>query len=263
MSVNNIDKILQYILPVSKSNVIINDKVYEANVTRIQFSTSFFNIDDCYSCGKCCVPENLLLTSTEYNKLMNYTDQDFIDYGLDVTDLHELQTTIVPKTYTVNGKEITLYECPHKKKQFMLPTKRTDREVDVCYHLFKKEDGVYRCKIHPVRSITCRMPHMRIFHNKSGSTSIGISQFGRNWALGCHVTFKVPETEEQFNAIKTSKIDQLKYLNQIAEDINCETYLPEMIEYISKATFENYAQFLGKNLIPIFNSNHSLFKDII
>lgn len=262
MSVNNLSKIMQYILPLSKGLVTIDDQVFDKPKKRLSLSSTFFDVDDCLSCGKCCVAENLLLTQFEYENLMNYTDQDFIDYGLDVTDLHTLQTTIVPKKYTINGKEITVYECPEKYQTRYLTTKRTDKEINVCYHLFEKREGVYMCKIHPVRSITCRMPHTRIFSNSQGTVSIGISQFGRNWALGCGVKFRSPKDEEEFESVKSSKIAQFEYLLQVAKDINCDTYLPELIDYMKRATFSNYHDLLGKDLLESFKSSHKIFGDI-
>lgn len=262
MSVNNLSKIMQYLLPLSKKAITIDGEVFDTPRKSLKLSHTFFDIDDCQGCGKCCVPENLLLTQTEYNRLMAYKDQDFIDYGLQVEDLHNLQTTIVPTKYTINGKEITVYICQGKKQRMILDTKDPENERDVCYHLFKKAPGVYRCKIHPVRSITCRMPHTRIFHSSSGSTSIGISQFGRNWALGCHIEFKSPETAEEFESQKAVKIAQFVYLKEIAEDLNIETYLPDLIDYAQKCTFENYKDMLDINLLPIFTANHSLLKNI-
>lgn len=263
MSVNNLSKIMQYMLPLSKKAITIDDEVFDTARKSLMLSPSFFAVDGCNSCGKCCVSENLLLTQKEYERLMAYTDQDFIDYGLDVENLHELQTTIVPHKHMINGKEVTVYICPKKSQKMILETKDPEKERDVCYHLFKKEDNVYRCKIHPVRSLTCRMPHTRIFHSSSGSTSIGISQFGRNWALGCNVEFHNPETKEEFEEQKSTKIAQFEYMQEVAQSLNIETYLPELIEYTKKCTFENYRDMLGKNLLPIFTSNHSLFKDIV
>ena len=263
MSVNNVSKILQYILPLSKKAITVDGEVFDTARKSITLSPSFFNVDGCNSCGKCCVAENLLLTQKEYERLMAYTDQDFIDYGLNVEDLHNLQNTIAPVKHNINGKEITVYICPNKKQRMILETKDAENERDVCYHLFKKEDGVYRCKIHPVRSITCRMPHTRIFHSSSGATSIGISQFGRNWALGCNVEFDVPKDEAEFESIKASRIAQLEYLNEIAEDFNSETYIPDIINYVKNATFDNYRSMLGVNILPIFTANHSLVSSIL
>lgn len=264
MSVSNIKKIMQYILPLSKKAITIDDTVFDTARKSIILSPTFFYVDSCDSCGKCCcISENLLLTQTEYERLMAYTDQDFIDYGLEVENLHNLQNTIVPKKHIINGKEVTIYICPQRKQTMVIDTKDPNKERDVCYHLFKLKDGVYRCKIHPVRSITCRMPHTRIFHSSSGSTSIGISQYGRNWALGCQIQFRAPKDEAEFDEIKASKIAQFEYLNQVAEDINCETYIPDIIEYIKKTTYSNHTNRLGINLLPIFTANHSLFKNIL
>lgn len=264
MSVNNLSKIMQYLLPLSKKAITIDDEVFDTPRKSIILSPTFFDVDGCDSCGKCCcITENLLLTQKEYERLMAYTDQDFIDYGLQVENLHNLQNTIVPTKHIINGKEITVYICPERKQKMIIDTKDPEKEREVCYHLFKKEDGIYRCKIHPVRSITCRMPHTRVFHSSSGSTSIGISQYGRNWALGCGVKFRSPANKEEFDEQKSTKIAQFEYLKEVSDDLNIETYLPELIDYMKKCTFDNYKEMLGKNLLPIFTSNHSLFKNIV
>lgn len=263
MSVNNLSKIMQYLLPLSKKAITIDGEVFDTKRKSLMFSSTFFNVDSCNSCGKCCVTEKLLLTQIEYERLMAYTDQDFIDYGLEVENLHNLQNTIVPHKHVINGKEITIYICPIQKQRMILDTKDPEHERDVCYHLFRKEPGVYRCKIHPVRSITCRMPHTRIFHSSSGSTSIGISQFGRNWALGCGVEFRSPADAAEFEEQKSIKIAQLEYLKEISDSLNIETYLPELIEYAKKCTFDNYTDMIGKDLMPIFTANHSLFNSIL
>lgn len=255
---------MQYLLPLSKGPITIDGEVFDKPRERISLSPAFFNIDGCDSCGKCCcITENLLLTQHEYERLMTYKDQDFIDYGLQVENLHNLQNTIVPKKHVINGKEITVYECPERKQTMIVDTKNPEKERDVCYHLFKKEDGVYRCKIHPVRSITCRMPHTRVFANSHGSISIGISQYGRNWALGCGVKFRAPATNAEFEEVKASRIAQFEYLVAVANDLNCDTYYPELIKYVQKATFENYPELLGKNLMPVFTAKHGLFSNLL
>ena len=107
------------------------------------------------------------------------------------------------------------------------------------------------------------MPHTRVFHNSTGATSISISQYGRNWALGCGVKFHAPKDESEFEEQKATKIAQFEYLKEVSDDLNIETYIPELIDYMKKCTFINYKDMLGKNLLPIFTANHSMFKNLI
>ena len=46
-----------------------------------------------------------------------------------------------------------------------------------------------------------------------------------------------------------NNLEKIEYLNRVAEEMNVETYLPEVIEYLNKLTFENYHQYLTKNIL--------------
>lgn len=252
---NNVNKLLHYISPVCKAPIEVDGKIYDNQAKRLSFSQSFFYIDDCICCGTCCmcVPEMVVLTEHEYNKLLKCTDQEFIDYDLPVENLHSFRDTIEKESHNINGKEVFLYRCGQPLQTIYNPYKK--RESNTCHYLFKNNEGLYRCGIHPVRSITCRVPHVRLFTNNKGTVSFAVSQYGRNWALGCPIKFKECEDENQFNKIKSERIALLEYLNRVANDLNCETYLPEMLNYVRNATFENHKQMLGKDILPLINTN--------
>lgn len=252
---DNVSKLLHYIVPVSKSDIVVDGKVHSHTLTKLQFSPSFFNIDDCVCCGVCCmcVPEMVVLTEHEYQRLLDCTDQEFIDYDLPVENLHTFRDTIAIEPHVINGKTINLYKCTQPLQTIHNPYKNKDSNT--CHYLFKNPQGLYRCGIHPVRSITCRVPHVRLFSNAKGSVSFGVSQYGRNWALGCPIKFKECANEDEFNVVKQQRLDLLNYLSRVAEDMNCETYLPDMISYISNTTFDNYKQFLGKDLLPMLSTS--------
>lgn len=260
---DNIRKLLHYISPVCKAPIEVDGKIYDNQAKRLSFSQSFFLIDDCVCCGTCCmcVPEMVVLTEHEYEKLKNCTDQEFIDYSLPIENLHTFRDTIEVESHIINGKEIKLYKCSQPLQTIHNPYK--NRESKTCHYLFKNDEGLYRCGIHPVRSITCRVPHVRLFCNNKGTVSFAVSQYGRNWAVGCPIKFKECDTEEKFNAIKSDRIALLEYLLRVANDLNCDTYLPEMIQYISNATFENHKQFLGKDILPIINTKSKMLEGIV
>ena len=260
---DNISKLLHYISPVCKAPIRVDGRVYDNQAKKLSFSPSFFYIDDCICCGTCCmcVPEMVVLTEHEYEKLLKCTDQEFIDYDLPVENLHSFRDTIEKESHYINDKEVFIYRCGQPLQTIHNPYK--DRDSNTCHYLFKNSEGLYRCGIHPVRSITCRVPHVRLFTNNKGSVSFAVSQYGRNWALGCPIKFKECEDEKQFNKIKGERLALLGYLNRVAHDLNCETYLPEMLNYIQNATFENHKQMLGKDILPLINTNTKSIGEIL
>lgn len=245
----NLSKILSHLKPYCKYNLTIDGVVHEIDNKKISLSPSFFYVDDCICCGRCCgvVAESLVLTASEYKRLQDCTDQEFIDYDLDVERLHHLKEAMVAENHTIDGKEVTIYKDPTPSQMFYIETKQQERKT--CPYLFRNKEGLYRCGVHPVRSITCRVPHMRTFHSSRGNTSLGVSQYGRNWAVDCPIKFRECNDAEEFENTKKSRLDTLEYLLRVANELNIDTYLPEVIEYAKQLTFENHKQMLGKPIL--------------
>ena len=248
---NNIDKILQYLIPFAKEDIEIDDEAISYDITSIVLSDKFFEVDGCNMCGHCCPPEHNVYTQFEYDYIMSYDLDELEGYGLPRHYIEELRQNLVESTHRINGRNVKLYTFAKPFPMMFLPRKgENGKEVPRCYWVHKREDGHIVCGIHPVRSITCRMPHMRVFHNKrSGHVSITNSQFGRNWALGCLVEFHQPSTQEEFDMVKKGRLVKLQYLNEIAKEFNIKTYLPEVIQYVDKIQFNNYQSYLGKNIL--------------
>lgn len=248
---NNIDKILQYLVPFSKEPIHIDDDVIDYPITSIVLSDKFFDVDGCNMCGHCCPPEHNVYTQFEYDTIMNYKIEDLDSYGLPRHYVEELRSNLVKSKHAINGKEISLYTFAKHFPMMFLPRKgENGKEVPRCYWVHKREDQHIVCGIHPVRSITCRMPHMRVFHNKkSGRVSITNTQFGRNWALGCLIEFYKPANEDEFAYVKSGRLEKLEYLLRISDDFNVKTYLPEVIAYVKQIGFDNYQSYLGKNIL--------------
>lgn len=245
---NNIDKILQYLIPMASENIEIDGEIIENKVNSIVLSDKFFDIDGCNMCGHCCPPEHNVYVQFEYDAIMEYDLESIKEYGLPTHYLEDLKSNLDKSTHNINGKEVSLYTFNKKYPMMYLP--RKGKEVQRCYWVHKRDDGCIVCGIHPVRSITCRMPHMRIFLNKrTGNVSITNTQFGRNWALGCQVEFHSPRTPEEFESSKQGKLEKLRYLQKIADEFNIGTYLPEICEYIENLTFDTYRYYLRKNII--------------
>ena len=260
MTVDNISKLLQYLAVVSKDTVkVVNKKgieeTYGDKIESICLNKTFFYSDSCFMCGGCCPSESNVYTESEYKAIKDATHKTYEVWGLDYSYNEKLKEGLHVQTVTINNKDIHVYQYNKDENIMYLPVR--GREINRCSWCFEDNQHHYKCRIHPVRSITCIMPHLRFFHkSKSHSTSMGISQFGRNWQLGCKVAFKEPESEKEFDDIKLSRISKLERLNQVGLDMNIETYLPEVINKIDDLKFDNYKNFINQNLI---DSYHHLF----
>ena len=247
---NNLDKILQYLTTVMVKPVVVDDEEIFKPIEHIKLSSSFFLKDGCASCGCCCVPESNLYTDTEFIHIMDITKEEVEEYGLDFTYIEKLKSGLNVEPHFINGELKNVYIYNLDKNNLYLPNK--GKIVPRCSWVFEKSPGFFLCHIHPVRSITCIMPHLRMMYNtKSKTTSIGNIQFGRNWAVKCPVTFNQPKNESEFNEIKKSRLDKLSHLNVVADDLGIQTYLPEIIAYVESIPFDNYLDYLGKDILNL------------
>lgn len=240
MSIESSMKILEYIDKVSKEIILINGEPFgTAPTTRVVLAQSFFQKDDCVMCGKCCPNETTVWTAEGIKRIMQASPEDFSKWDLDYSVIREIDERITRTAVDINGKEVLFFTSHKDKKNEALQVEWPDRAIQPrCHWLFEK-DGTYRCRIHPVRSVTCGLPHCRFFHSTSThTTTIGLSQFGRNWRLKCPVEFG-PADEESVQ----TRILWLERLNATAEDCGIDTFLPEILQYLhagnrSSAVFE-------------------------
>lgn len=233
MSIESSTKILEYLNKVSKEFMIVDGNAFGyAPVDRVVLSESFFQKDDCQMCGKCCPNESTVWTREGLERINSAKPEDFEIWGLDFEAVQEIKDRMKTVVHSINGKNIEFYVSERDSFSQAMKLKWADRkEQSRCHWLFEKE-GTYRCRIHPVRSVTCGMPHCRFFHSETAhdtttTTTIAVSQFGRNWALKCPVEFG-PVDEE---SVQTRML-WLERLNAVAQDIGLETYLPEILEYL-------------------------------
>lgn len=240
MSVESSLKILEYIDKVSKEPIVLNGEPFGTPpVSKVTLNESFFWKDDCHMCGKCCPNETTVWTAEGVKRITNATSDDFSRWGLDYDVVQEIYSRMEEHVVDINGKEVAFFVSDKDKNSEAFHLEWPDRkEQPRCHWLFEK-DGTYRCRIHPVRSVTCGMPHCRFFHNaNTHNTTIGVSQFGRNWRLKCPVEFgPVDEQSTQ------TRILWLERLHATAEDCGIETFLPEILDYLhagnrSSAVFE-------------------------
>lgn len=262
MSVNNIDKLMWYLRLVAKEPIHVDNKVYWVEKTEIRLQKTFFHTDSCISCGCCCVVEDNVYTQHEYDKIMSITDAEFNSAhpDLDPANLHRLRKGIKQVNHIVNGITKPFYIYKKEPTTYFVPNKgETGKIVERCTWQTHQGEKFY-CGIHPVESITCALPHMKWFYvNRTHTISIGTSQYGRNWALGCPIQFYPPANEEQFNEIKEARLDKFRHLNRNAEDLEIETWLPDMIRYTEGIPFDGYQRYLEKNIISELKDNKHLF----
>lgn len=265
MSINNLDKVLSYIVPVAKEKIIVDGEDYSKPVKSITLGSKFFYSDDCHCCGGCDVCESNLYTKSEYDKIMTMSDEDFRaegfqfgPEGFDTEPFHRLKQGLYKERHIINGKEVVVWIYDLVPTYVWQPRRKVkEHTIERCswtdVHNPNQEDQFVTCAIHPVTSITCVMPHMRFTHSPSGSVSMSLNQFGRNFIINCPVMFQPPKTEEEFEKNKKNRLDKLRHLERCADDFHVSTYLPEIIDYIEKISFDNHESFLGRSMIMSVN----------
>lgn len=157
-----------------------------------------------------------------------------------VVNLKKLKNIIKEEKIIINGNEKTIYRVKREHNYYQIPGRGT---LDRCRWLVQKEEMKYICSIHPVSSITCKMPHLKFYHNrKYKNLSIGVGEYGRNWALKCPAKFK-----DDFS--KDDKVEKFKHLKRVADDLGIETYIPEILKYLEKINENNYKEYINKNIL--------------
>lgn len=229
MSIDSSQKLLEYVNRVAKVPLVVDGEPFgHLPPDKLTIKKSFFLKDSCTMCGKCCPNETTAWTTEGYNRILSEPDSTFTQFGLDPSVKDTILQNLHKMVMNVNGKGVTVWTHSaddHKQANRLSWPDRA--EVERCHWLFEK-DGTHRCLIHPVRSITCGMPHVRfIYIARTNHTTMGVTQFGRNFRLKCPVEFT--ELDEQ--GIQT-KLVWLKRLNDCAEDFGVPTYLPEIIQYL-------------------------------
>lgn len=249
---DNISKILHYVTMVAKDPIDVDGEILFKPKEHIKLQQSFFFVDGCNQCGSCCIPESNVYTKKEYEHIMNCTEQEFINEDLDYSIMEKMRSGIREEMHKINGEDVPFYIYDHEQNDMFIPNK--GRIVPRCTWLKDYQDGRFRCTIHPVVSMTCDMPHLRFTYSNNTTVSVGTQQYGRNWALGCKVEFCEPLSEIQFSSIKVSRMNKLRRLDSIACELGVETWVPEMLDYIVKIPYENYHDYLGKDVV-VFHRN--------
>jgi len=215
-------KVMEYVAAIATHDIEVMDEkgniVKYVAPSKIVISPLFYRNDGCNRCGKCCRNYDICFTKTGYDIVMG---SPYAKY----TDMKEAHILI-------NGREKTIYYDP--------PTSDNRSKVQ-CKHLKFNTEGMSYCNIHSVRSVTCKIPHMTLRHNKQGTTSISRQQYGRNWALGC--TFEFSETFDYDTFLNS--INELNDINVIAKDLGIETHYNLIVRYLN-----SIKKNLQNNIVP-------------
>ena len=229
MSIESSQKILEYVNRVAKVPLIVDGEPFgHKPPDKVTLKQSFFLKDSCIMCGKCCPNETTAWTHEGYRRLLSEPHESFIKLGLNPGVRETVLSGIEETTINVNGKDCLIWVHPADDKKIANKLSWPDRaETTRCHWLFER-GGMHLCSIHPVRSITCGLPHVRfIYVGKTNHTTIGTTQFGRNFRLKCPIEF----TELDEASVQT-KLLWLKRLNDCANDLGVPTFLPDIIQYL-------------------------------
>lgn len=239
MSVNNILKIMQYVEPIARAPVTVDGVTYANQATSIKLNKNFLLFDSCMMCGKCCINEANIFTQSEIKKIMDIDYAEYEKWELDTSIPELLKNSIQEISTSINGNTIKLYKVAKQHNYQDIPDRGN---LDRCRWLIKKSNTVFVCGIHPVVSITCDMPHLRFFFNrKTKHLSLGVGEYGRNWALKCPAKFDKSHID--------FKLSKLYHLQHVCDDLKVDTWLPEIIAYIRRMTVDNYKSMLEVNII--------------
>lgn len=234
MSVNNVLKIMTYIYPISKQKIVCGKYEWQP-VKSIYIRPSLFAYDECLVCGKCCISEDLVFLPFEVSdmrEVLKTKNVDEIEHKLNgkgYDNIEELLASLSPFEVEVNGKSYILFKSKLPAKIYEFEDRGT---LQRCHFNLPTEDGRLGCGIHPVSSLTCKMPHIGFYHNsKSLSTSIGHGEYGRNWAMKCPADIK----KEGFNinSLKTA-IANFELLAKYCKYFKIETYVSEILNCLYK-----------------------------
>lgn len=229
------DVIFEYIRKVSTIPLVVEDQTLNTP-DRVVLKSSFYQKDGCFMCGRCCSNSfNTVFTQSGLNRILQSTEKDFSnpefygDFPLPYSNKSLLLDSLNRIEITVNGISRALYESPSLKPADIKVVLHNKPDASArCRWLRDDMPGVYRCGIHPIRSITCGIPHTRLNYNsRSNATFITTGQFGRNWKLGCKVEFGALD----WKAVE-SKIFWLQALDESARDLGVTTVLPQVIEHV-------------------------------
>lgn len=207
-------------------------------------SPLFFRGDVCLNCNRCCKDFTTTFTESGKDRILSATkaDYDVFDLAMDRHSL--LLDKLTEAEILLNGKPVKFYAYFHPAES---------RKTRRCDFLLNG-----RCGIHPVKSVTCALPHMNFFYSsRNNKTYIRRQQFGRNFYLQCPTVFSAFDYE----SYKSWDLVWLKKLEEVSNDMGISTYLPDVLAYLDSIDDELKAGIIpteklifSKTSIPTINT---------
>lgn len=237
MSVNNVEKIMSYIKPISKeycNSLILNE--------------TLFWKDGCEVCGKCCIHEDLVFLPFEVEYIKTCIDNNKIDeiehLGNSLENAKELYNSLEKFSININNKEYDLYKSRLPYNTYYFEDRGTLKR---CHWDIPIDSNKLGCGIHQFSSLTCKFPHIRLnYLKKSKSTYIGLIQYGRNWALKCPVNFKPEFSINTVNIL----INKFELLKKYCAYFEIENYCDNILEKLYMVhTPEDIKKVCGYNIL--------------
>lgn len=218
----SVDKTIHYLDAVSKDNHHVEFAGISYDITRSSefgIRPSMFCKDECLSCGQCCRNYDTVMFPTDMEEINRRAADGQEPYQFFLDNCKE-------DPLIIDGKEYSYISVPPMTAKDSHDIWTINHKVLNCRWIFLEGDKKY-CKIHKYRCITCGFPHMELYQNHTRTHGyLGHKQFGRNHQLGCKVDITRPLDQETLD----ENIYWLRRLETVANYLNVETYLPEIIE---------------------------------
>ncbi len=238
MSVNNVDKILSYVYPVSVESC-----------KSLVLNKSLFYVDGCEVCGRCCIHEDLIFLPFEVDGMRDILSlstklDSSIHLGANIEYIQELVDSLQEFAVDVGNNKFVLYrsKLPYQIHIF------DDRGVlKRCHWNIPVNDDKLGCGIHQVSSLTCKFPHVRFMYNKKNKTThVGIMQYGRNWALKCPVKFV---KEFRIETVE-NLINKFELLSKYCDYFQIDNYCSNILDVLrSVHTEDDIDRFCDKDIL--------------
>ena len=242
-------KLFSYLLMFIKEpvNITINgESTHRDAVHQFKIKPSFWLEDHCNCCGRCCKNLGMAYFETEIENIKNSNNPN----------KNIILSRVEPTTIILNGKAKIFYnEKPIPDSQCIRNTTE-GRNFVACPYVDKKSETLFLCKIHNIRSFTCKFPHIELTFSKDRQNiSMHTAQYGRNHQLKCYAQF----TEPTLLGVK-NKLDILKDFYNKTQYLEVNTWLPEIIQFI-ESNMETFAKkgFPTQDVIFTLSNKRKLF----
>jgi Fe-S-cluster containining protein len=189
---------------------------------RVIISNKFFRSFKCKSCGKCCIKPkfSLVYTVSDYarvNAESLKTELEWRNRDRLINEMVEVPVEI--RLFT----SFDILNVEHTSVQLF------SNQGHQCSFLFE-QDGRQLCGVHKIHPNHCSLPHIQIDQTNGKRTRLLKRQYGRNWALGC----EAKEEPFDYDEFLYWDLPCMRKLMFNAEDLQMETWLPEVVTYLEK-----------------------------